>query len=366
MRARLATAVAVLAAILLAGAAFRERARARHVALPVLLDPSLPDPPAVELGEGPACALVEVARVGGRVTALLVASDGALHAGTFDGGLVRLGPPWNGEASAAALEGRERFVNALAEHEGLVWAATQGGLVAFDGERRVLALLRGEAVTSLARAEGALYAGTARGVVRISVEGGAEPVDAAGPAGEPIRVTALAASGGRLWIGTPSGAYALPLATARAPLLARTARWVPLVFGDPPAVTNVVTALAPLQGGVVAGTDDGGVVRIREDGTVGAARFADPRANEVNPGAAAAGADGVLVGTQGGGVLLARARGSGLAVARIAPGEISALHAGHAGPEVLAGTADGAVLAGPCPGPGPAIHAQATNPGGAD
>ncbi len=349
MRTRYAVAVALVAALLLAGAGWLHRSRLRHLAVPVLEDPSLPAPPPAELAGGPACPLAEVAHVGSRVTALLVASDGALHVGTFDGGLVRLASPQGGEAGALSLEGRERFVNALAEHDGLVWAATQGGLVAFDGERRVLALLRGEGVTALARAGSRLYAGSARGLFRITVGEGAEPVHAAGPSGEPIRVTALARSGGRLWIGTASGAYTLPLASVEAPLLARTARWYPLVFGDPPAETNVVTALAPLEGGVVAGTDDGGVVRIREDGAVGAARFADPRANEVNPGAAAAGADGVLVGTQGGGVLLVRALGSGLAVQRIAAGEISALYAGDGG-VVLAGTADGAVVGVSCPG----------------
>lgn len=221
--------------------------------------------------------------------------------------------------------------------------------MAFDAERRVLSLLPDDGVTALVTAGSVLYAGTARGLFRISAEEGAEPVEAQGPSGEPLRVTALAASGGRLWIGTSSGVYALPLATAEAPLLARTARWLPLVFGDPPARTNVVTALAPLAGGVVAGTDDGGLVRIREDGAVAAARFPDPRANEANPGAAAvaAGGSGVLFGTQGGGLLLAWAREKGLEVARVARGEISALFAGEDG-ALFAGGADGGVLAGRC------------------
>jgi hypothetical protein len=202
-------------------------------------------------------------------------------------------------------------------------------------------------VSALAAARGALYAGTARGVFRLSVERGAEAVAAAGPAGEPLRVTALAASGGTLWIGTASGAYSLPLATVEAPLLARTARWHPLVFGEPPAETNVVTALAPLADGVVAGTDDGGVVRVGADGRVEAVRLHDPRANEVNPGAAAAVPGGALLGTQGGGVLHAAERQGRLDVRRVAAGEVSALFAD--GAVLVAGRANGAVVAGPCP-----------------
>ncbi len=352
MRLRPLLALGAASVLLLAGAAWHARARARHLAVPVLSDPSLPATPGADLGEGAPCALAEVARVGGRVTALLLASDGALHAGTFDGGLTRF-PSWpGGEGVPLALSGRERLVNTLAEHEGLVWAATQGGLVAFDEERRVLSQLPDDAVTALAAAGGALYAGTARGVFRISAEDGAEPVDAAGPSGEPLRVTALAASGGRLWIGTSSGVYTLPLATAEAPLLARIARWHPLVFGEPPARTNVVTALAPLSGGVVAGTDDGGIVRVKEDGAVAAMLFSEARANEVNPGAAAAWGDGVLFGTQGGGLLLARARAQGLAVVRVERGELSAVHAAEG--RVIVGRADGAILSGSCPGAAPA------------
>ena len=338
---------ACLAAVaLLLAAACGERGRGRHLAVPVLSDPSSPAAPGVGLADEPGCALAERARVGARVTALLQEEgDGALWIGTFDGGLLRAAA---GDAPAAVpgLAGRERFVNALAEHDGLVWAATQGGLLALDGERRALTLLDGEGVTALARANGALYAGTARGLFRVSAEEGAEPVAAAGPSGEPLRVTALAASGARLWIGTASGAYSLPLSLVEAPLLAREARWHPLVFGEAPADTNVVTALAPAPDGVVAGTDDGGVVRLAASGRVVAVRFAEARANEVNPGAAAAGPGGVALGTQGGGLLLARARGDGLEVVRASGAgraEISAV--GVAGQALLLGTADGRVAA---------------------
>jgi len=346
MRRIVASAALALALASLAAAAWRERARARHLALPVLADPSSAPAPGVPLAEGPPCAAEELARAGARVTALLEASDGELWIGTFDRGVLRGGAPGFAPAPVAGLAGRQLLVNALLEHDGLVWAATQGGLVAFDGERRALALLAGEAVTALAAVRGALYAGTARGLHRVTVDGGAERVDLAGPAGEPLRPTALAVSGGRLWIGTASGAYALPLASLDAPLLARTARWHPLVFGEPPAETNVVTALAPLADGVVAGTDDGGLVLVRGDGRVSASRFGDPRANEVNPGAAAVAEDGaVLAGTQGGGVLVARPGPGGLEVVRaggLGRREISALTRAARG--ALAGTADGAVL----------------------
>jgi hypothetical protein len=359
-RRRLALlAVPLVAAALLAGgrALWVHRERLRHLAVPVLEDPSLPPPAAEPLLEATGCEASPLAAVAGRPTALLRAADGALWAGTFEDGLFRLAP---GELPAAVpgLAGRERFVNALAEHDGLVWAATQGGLLALDGDRRVLLLLPDDGATALARAGGALLAGSPRGLFRVSAARGAEPVPVAGPSGEPLRVTALAEGGGELWIGTAAGAFALPLAAIEAPLLARTARAVPLVFGAPGAETNVVTALAGDARGAVAGTDDGGLVRLRREGEPTAVRFADARARIVNGGAAAAAGGALAFGTQGGGLLLARAGPDGLAVAR-APG------AAGAGADVsavardaaedgrwLAALADGSVLAVRCAGDG--------------
>jgi Ca-activated chloride channel family protein len=346
--ARVLLTAALGGATLLAAAtgalAWKERARLRHLALPVVSDPSLAPEPLAALAELPPCASAELARVGRRVTAVLAASDGATLVGTFDGGIVRLGTDGAAE-EIAGLEGRERFVNALAEHDGLVWAATQGGLVALDAERRALVLLAGEGVTSLARAGQRLYAGTARGVFRVSAGRGAEPMSVTGPDGEPIRASALAASETELWIGTASGAYALPRASLEAPLLSRIAAWHPLVFGAPGAATNVVTALAPLGAGALAGTDDGGLVRLGADGAVSALKLADARANEVNPGAAAVAGEAVVVGTQGGGLVFAQASGAGLGAGRPLGLErlaVSALWSGAG--ELLAGTAEGAVL----------------------
>jgi ligand-binding sensor domain-containing protein len=343
--------------LLLLGLAWNARARARHIAVPVLSDPSLDPQPGVELAELAGCTAREVARVSARVTALLRGADGALWIGTFDDGLYRL----DGElVPIDGLRGRQRFVNALAEHDGLVWVATQGGLVAFDGDRRALTVLGGEGVTALVQAGGALYAGTARGLFRVSPGRGAEDLEAVGPAGERLRVTALAAGPTALWIGTASGAYVLTLSSLEAPLGApRTARWHPLVFGDPPAETNVVTALVPLGAGAVAGTDDGGVVRLREDGGSSAVRFADARANEVNPGAAAAAGGAAVLGTQGGGALVLRRERDATSAARLAAlghAEVSAVSGD--GDRILVGLADGSVqevspdaAAGPCLAP---------------
>jgi hypothetical protein len=351
MRPRAAVvAVALLAVTSISAAAWRDRARVRHLAVPVLADPSTALAPGQPLADGPPCAVQEIARAGARVTAVLETREGELWIGTFDGGVLRADAPGLAPEPVGDLAGRERLVNALVEHDGLVWAATQGGLVALDGGRRALALLRGDGVSALAAAGGALYAGTGRGLVRVGVDG-VERVDVAGPSGEPLRPTALAASRDRLWIGTASGAYAVPLASLAAPLLARTARWHPLVFGDPPAETNVVTALAPLGDGAVAGTDDGGLVLVSGDGRVSATRFADARANEVNPGAAALdGGGAVLAGTQGGGLLVARPDAAGLEVVRaggLGRREISAVAAIPGG--ALLGTAEGAVLRIACP-----------------
>jgi hypothetical protein len=360
MRARLVLLLvaAGFGALPLAGALLTRRERARHLAVPVLSDPSLPLALPTELLRGDPCDVREVARVGARVTALLRVEDDALLVGTFDAGLHRLSTGGDEARESGTeiveipdLRGRERFVNALVAHDGLAWVATQGGLLGFDGDRRAVSLLAGEGVTALVRARGALYAGTARGLHRVSAAGGAEPVPVTGPFGEPLRVTALATSGTSLWIGTASGVYSLPLATLEAALLARTARWHPLVFGDAPAETNVVTALAPLGDGVLAGTDDGGVVRVSGDGVTAATRFATARANEVNPGAAAVLEDGsVVVGTQGAGVLALRADGAAFRAETLGGAEraeVSALQVGEG--RILAGTSQGAVLELRCP-----------------
>jgi ligand-binding sensor domain-containing protein len=363
-RAAAALLAVPLALALLAGARalWLHRERLRHLAVPTLEDPSLPPAPAEALLDAAGCEATPVAALGQRVTALLRAGDGAIWAGTFEGGLFRLAP---GELPAAVpgLEGRERFVNALAERDGLVWAATQGGLLALDGERRVLTLLADDGATALARAGRALLAGSPRGLFRASAALGAEPVAVAGPLGEPLRVTALAAGGGELWIGTASGAYALPLAALDAPLLARTARAVPLVFGEPGAETNVVTALAGDAGGAVAGTDDGGLVRLRAVEAPAAVRFGDARALAVNAGAAATGAGGLAFGTQGGGLLLVSADGGALAVLRAAGAAGAGADVSAVAPDGegwLAATSSGAVLAVRCVASDGALAAAGT------
>jgi hypothetical protein len=313
--------------------------RARHLALPVLSDPSLPAAPPSPLADPPRCMVEELGRVPARPTALLRAGDGAIWVGTFDRSVWRI----TGEAAqeVPGLEGRERFVNALAESDGLVWAGTQRGAVAFEGGRRAFTALAGAGVTAFAHAGGALVAGTSRGLAVLSRRG-ARWVKLEGAAAEP-RVTALAAGAEVLWAGTSDGVLAVPLTAALSGRAA--ARWIPLVFGEPPARTNVVVALAPLGAGAVAGTDDGGLVLVAPDGRASALLFDVARANEANPGAAAALPGAAALGTQGAGLLLARERGGRLTAARAAGfPSASASAVARDGDALLAGTEEGAVL----------------------
>lgn len=274
--------------------------RLRYLAMPLVHDPSVrPSMPCMTLDEAPARA-TERARLPGRVSALLPRGDGTVLAGTFDGGLWRVDAARGGApVEIGALGGRERFVDALAEWNGHVVVGTHRGavLLAPDGARAGV-LAAGEAVSSLAVAADELYLGTAHGLWRGRDD---VPVGERGPAGETLRITALAAAADRLWIGTPDGVYALAL-PAGPPAAARVAAWHPLVFGARAASSNVVTALAPLGAGVLAGTDDGGTVFV-DDGGVAARPFAERRANDVNPGALAALRGGVFVGTEGAGLI---------------------------------------------------------------
>jgi hypothetical protein len=338
LRALAILLAAVMAAAAAAGA--RDLSRPRRPSPPPAGE-ALRPAAALPLPEWPGAAAQEVARVGARVTALLEDGDGARWIGTGELGLFRA-EPGGGALAVAGLDGAERRVNALAEQDGLVWAATGGGLVAFDGDRRVLTLLAGEDVPALVRAPGALVAATARGLFRVATGAGADRLDVAGPAGEPLRPTALAAGPTRLWIGTASGIYSLPLALLDPALLSRTARSHPLGEGDPAEAG--VTALAPLGDGAVAGTGGGGVVWLRDDGGAVASRFEDPLADAVSPGAADACGDAALLGTAAG-ALVVRGAGAALAVARAGPlgrAGISALRV--RGDRVLVGTTGGAVL----------------------
>ncbi len=318
--------------------------RVRHLAMPVFSEVAERDASGGATPEPLAgCAVAERARVAGRVTALLEA-DGALFIGTFEDGAVVATP---GRRAALDLDGRERFVNALAGGADGTWVGTQRGAVLFRDGRRVAIAAPGVAITSFARAGDALLAGTARGLVRLLPGGRSEPLALEGEDPTP-RVNALAVARSTLWIGTSAGALAVPLAPDGG--LAGPARGIPLVFGVPPARTNVVTALAPLGDGALAGTDDGGLVRLGPAGAVAALRLAATRDNDVNPGAMLADGDHVLAGTQGGGLLAVEVEGEAFTVRRpdvTASLAISAVARGTQG--WLAGTSDGRVLELRCP-----------------
>jgi hypothetical protein len=321
------------------------RARLRHLAVPVWADPSdavTADRAVVELGS----AVEEIGRTPARITAL-ASFGGELYAGTLDRGLWRVG---GGEA--VPLDGRERFVNALAvsndprsrkavptaERGGLepsqgsrsmdrLWIGTYRGALAVDNRMRVRARAAGDAaVEAILPLDGRVWLGTSRGVVEA---GGARPVAPA------LRASALAATGDRFYIGTPAGVYSVPL-VGGLPIGPVPTRH-PLVFGRPGAASNTVTALVAVGGGVLAATDDAGVAWL-DSGGVRAARFGGARVHEGNPGAMLSDGESVWLGTQDG---LLRFGRDGVSHA-LAGVEVSALTRDARG--LVVGTGDGRVL----------------------
>lgn len=313
----------------LGAAAVAHQDRLRHLPVPVLTGAAEPPAPPSQVAAGARALAQVVAQVPARVTALAAAADGALWIGTLDGGLYRATDA--GVTPLLGLAGRERFVCALVAEGDRVIAGTYAGAIAFRSDgTRTAGWLAGEMVEALAIVDGAVLAGTPRGLWAL----GAGPLGVTGPAGEALRTTALAASEGRLWIGTPSGVYATPL-----PVRPGRARWHPLVFGSPGADTNVVTALVPAPGGVLAGTDDGGVAWVTDAG-VRAFRFSSGH-DMVNPGAVLATPSGPLFGTQAG-LLGARPEARTFASPRDLRADLSALTIW--GDSVVAGTHRGQVL----------------------
>jgi hypothetical protein len=267
--------------------------RLRYLAIPVAHDPSQPStatPRAIK--DAPPLPTRLELRLPARISAILPRPDGVLFIGTFDEGLWRFDAARDrAPVEVGELHGRERFVDALCEHRGHIVAGTHRGAILLDGTgQRHGVVAAGEAVQALAVADGRLVLGTTHG---LWVDGA--PLGERGPEGEVLRVTALAVGRQRLYIGTADGAYSL----AR-PVHREIARWHPLVFGDSPSQTNVVTALAPFGDDALAGTDDGGLVLV---GSAVAMPFTDVRANVVNAGAMAAHGAAIFIGTEGGGLI---------------------------------------------------------------
>lgn len=328
-RRRIALALSAAAAV--TAFTMAPRQRMRHLAVPVWSDPSAPaPPPRLAIAEGPAVRASLLATLPSRVSAILADGEGVVFVGTFDAGVFRFDPARDREPVAVGgLAGRERFVDALVEHEGRIVVGTHRGAVvlALDGERLGV-VAAPETVSALAVVDGELVLGTAHGLWAGTPPA---PLEARTPEGGPLRVTALAAAGERLWIGTSDGLYALSR-----PLRAEVAAWYPLVFGAPPSSTDVVTALTSLDDGVLAGTDhgvlagtdDGGLARATAGG-VEALRFSDARANDVNPGALARLGDTVFVGTEGAGLVAVAKAGTVAARPRDWPrARVSAVAAG--------------------------------------
>jgi outer membrane protein assembly factor BamB len=296
--------------------------RLKYLALPLVSDPSAAPQLATRTIEDTPAPATVTARVPGRVSAILPVDD-AVFVGTFDQGLYRCVA--GACEPVGALEGRERFVDALVEWDRFVVAAThRGGVVLSRGGTRTGVLAAGQAVSSLAVVDGNLLLGTAHGLwsARTDAAVGEQSAD-----GETLRVTALALNGDVLWIGTPDGVYAVDTSSHT-----KVGAWHALVFGQPAASTNVVTALTAFGDGVLVGTDDGGVVFV-DDQVTHAAPFAERAANGVSPGAIARIGDVAVVGTEGGGLLAIHGklneRSFNSAAHRVAFGNVSAVTAAN-------------------------------------
>ncbi|MGZ3408356.1 MAG: hypothetical protein ACXVAN_18025, partial [Polyangia bacterium] len=167
--------------------------RLRHLALPLVHDPSVRSTlPKLAIADGDQAPdgsdrPIERMRLPGRISAILPRADGILFVGTFDSGLWRFDPARDrAPREVGSLAGRERFVDALTEWRGHVVAGTHRGaiLLSPDGARAG-AVAAGEAVSSLALVGDELVVGTAHGLWRGSDDAAAGE---RGPDGEVLRV----------------------------------------------------------------------------------------------------------------------------------------------------------------------------------
>lgn len=333
MNRRILGALVVVGLALGAGSAWAvSRTKLAHLAMPALVDPSQPSRTPVPLESGADCSTDRIADLGFRVSALHQTGDGTLWIGGFDAGLFRLEHGARAPERVSGLRGRELFVNAIASFDDRIYAATSGGLVELDEHGTKLRTHPHTSEALLATSD-ALYVGTAAGLHVLTDQGLELRV--------PGRVNALAASAGRIWLGTPRGVRSIS-EDGSAP------RWHPLVFGATAASSNVVMALAPTDDGVIASTDDAGLVHVRADRDPVAVKFERSGANLGNPGAAAIFGEHAVFGTQGGGLLFARTSLNG--VHAIAADAEALTHASALfyGSRLFVGTEGGVLYAASC------------------
>ncbi len=155
------------------------------------------------------------------------------------------------------------IVRDLCYHAGKLWAAAEAGVSVVAGGREVRRLassagLPGDRAYSLAAAEGGVWAGTERGLAFIADDGSVARVGGYGPG----TVTALAARGDTIWVGTPSGMGLLLPGEDRIVVTSDVAEVAEL--GRP------IVALAFSDGILVVATRDGIVWRGADTGERGA------------------------------------------------------------------------------------------------
>jgi len=269
---------------------------------------------------------------GPTITDVVTSPQGDVWIGTFERGVGRLtGDRWEQYGLGEGLPSLE--INALVDHRGVIWVATNGGVALYvEGrfaEHPRLASLRETAITSLVSDGEALWIGTGRGVWRLAPDGQVASLGVREGLNN-AHVYALAPSRTTLWAGTLGGLTGLRLDGRPSPLDS------PSVTAGPGGLShNWINALLTRDATVWVGTYGGGVDRF--DGDTWQRVFPAPGETlEINPGAACWLGDRAVFGTLDRGLLVVQEDGSR---ARLLTDVL-----GLAAPSVTAVHADGGTL----------------------
>jgi ligand-binding sensor domain-containing protein len=210
-----------------------------------------------------------------------LASDGTrLWVGTFDQGLSSFVPGlgWT-HVDARGLDARINAIVVEPVGNGVhLWVATAEGLTVIDGAGAVIHQLGrndglpSRSVLSLARlGDGRIVAGTSHGAAFVT-GGHVQRVGPRGLGDNPIgNVWAIAEAGGSLWLGTTTGVYRGPATgwstkDGADDAAAVAERWQRFSVATGHLKDDWITALAVKDGVVFAGTYNGGVARLADDG----------------------------------------------------------------------------------------------------